>query len=86
MDLFETPLTEAQLTTLLRKLGKGPRELLRKKDPAYLAERLASREPSDAELVALMARHPGLIERPIVVRGRRAVVARPPEKIETLLE
>jgi arsenate reductase (glutaredoxin) len=85
VDLFKTPLTAAQIGELCRKLGVPPREILRKNDPAYEAHGLASGRHSDAELLALMADNPGLIQRPIVVKGDRAVLARPVEELERLL-
>ena len=74
-----------QLRGLVRMLGVSPREILRTKDSAYEEFGLASGKQSDAELLELMAKHPGLIQRPIVVRGKKAVVARPVEQIEKLL-
>lgn len=85
MNLFETPPTAAELGELCRKLGVSPREILRTKDPAYDEHRLATAKLSDAKLLTLMAAHPGLIQRPIVVSGKRAVVARPVEAIDSLL-
>ena len=70
----------------MKTLGVEPREILRTKDPAYEELGLASGEHSAAQLLELMARNPGLIQRPIVVRGRKAVVARPVEKIDELLD
>lgn len=67
-------------------LGVTPREILRTKDPAYAELGLESGKQSDAELLALMSKHPGLIQRPIVVRGKKAVIARPIEKIDALLK
>lgn len=67
------------------KLGVPPREILRTKDPAYESLGLASGRHSDAELLELMATHPGLIQRPIAVAGKKAVVARPVESLETLI-
>jgi len=67
-------------------LGVAPREILRTKDPAYAELGLDSGRHSDAQLIALMAKHPGLIQRPIVVRGKKAVIARPVESIGTLLK
>ena len=67
-------------------LRVSPREILRKKDPLYEELGLDSGRHSDAQLLELMSKHPGLIQRPIVVRGKRAVVARPVESIETLLK
>jgi arsenate reductase len=86
VDLFKASLTAKQLGDLVRKLGVSPREILRKKDPAYEAHDLGSGRHSDAQLLELMARNPGLIQRPIVVRGDRAVVARPPEAVAGLLD
>ncbi len=86
MNIFKTPPTAAELKELCRKLGVTPRELLRKKDPAYEENGLGSGRHSDAGILELMAAHPGLIQRPIVVKGARAVVARPVEAIATLLD
>ncbi len=84
--MTKTPLTLEQLRALVRLLGVSPRVILRTKDPAYAELGLESGEHSDAQLLELMSKHPGLIQRPIVVRGKRAVVARPIQKIETLLK
>ena len=85
INYFETRLTEADLRSLLKKLGLSPREILRQDEP--LAKRLGigKKEFSDDELIALMVKHPDLIQRPIVVHGDKAVLGRPPENIEKLL-
>ncbi len=85
VDLFKAPPSAAQLAELCRKLGVSPREILRKKDPAYAAHGLDAAKLGDAKLLALMAANPGLIQRPIVVKGRKAVLARPVEAIEELI-
>ncbi len=69
---------------MCKKLGVSPRQILRKKDPAYEAHDLGSGKHSDAQLLKLMAENPGLIERPIAVKGGRAVVGRPVEAIGAL--
>ncbi|MEA2277567.1 MAG: hypothetical protein QOC78_2527 [Solirubrobacteraceae bacterium] len=84
VDYHVTGLTEDDIRELARKAGVGPRELLRTREPVH-AELVAGRDLSDDELVALMARHPQLVERPIVVRGDRAVLARPVERVLELL-
>ncbi|HET8672157.1 MAG TPA: ArsC/Spx/MgsR family protein, partial [Thermoleophilaceae bacterium] len=61
-------------------------EVLRKKEPVYKDLGLDQREVSDDELIALMAEHPQLLQRPIVERGDRAVLARPPERVLELLD
>lgn len=85
VDIFKTPLTAPQIRDLCRKLGVGPRQILRANDPAYQEHDLGSGRHSDDELYALMAANPGLIQRPIVVQGDEAVVARPIEAMEKLL-
>jgi arsenate reductase len=84
VDYHVTGLTEAEIRDLLAKAGAAPREVLRTREPAH-AERVAGRDLSDDELIAVMARHPELVQRPIVVRGDRAVLARPVERVLELL-
>lgn len=81
---LEEPPTRAELAELRRKLGLAPGEWIRKGEAEYAAARLDARSPEGALLDA-MAKHPVLIERPIVVRGDRAVVGRPPERVIELL-
>jgi arsenate reductase len=85
VDIMETPPTPELLRDLLRALGLKPGDILRKKDPAYTQLGLEGGRHTDLQLIELMAKHPGLIQRPIVVRGKKAVVARPVEAIATLL-
>lgn len=80
-----TGLTEPQLRDLLRKLGTGPREVLRTREPLVQELGLEGPEISDDELIAEMVAHPVLVQRPIVVRGDRAVLARPVERVLELL-
>lgn len=82
---LETPPDAAGLRDLLAKLGKTPAELLRKGEAEYRELGLGAGS-SDEELLAAMAGHPKLIERPIVVRGERAVLGRPPENVLALLD
>lgn len=82
-DYVADPLSESEIRALLDTLGMRPREALRKRDPAW--RELDLDENDDDAVIAAMARHPGLFERPIAVRGERAVVARPPERVRELL-
>jgi arsenate reductase len=81
---LDEPLDRAELAELRRRLGRAPAEWIRSGEPAYREAGL-SPGSSEAELLDAMARHPILIERPILVRGRRAVVGRPPERVLELL-
>lgn len=82
---LETPPSPAELRELLRMLGVGARGLLRTGEAEYAA--LGLNDPSLGEdaLIAAMAAHPKLIERPVFVHGGRAVIGRPPEKVLDLL-
>jgi len=66
-------------------MGIKPRELLRTSEAIYRELGLGKKELSDDELISLMVKHPDLIQRPIVERGNRAVLGRPPEDIKSLL-
>lgn len=85
VNYYETPLTEDSLGELINKLGITPRELLRKDEAIYRELELGRREVADDELIRLMVEHPDLMQRPIVVRGDRAVLARPVEILDSLL-
>jgi arsenate reductase len=80
------PLPEEKIRELLRKAGVGPREVLRTKEPEYAELGLADPSVSDDDLIAAMVEHPPLLQRPIVERGDRAVLARPPERVLELLD
>ncbi len=82
-DYRKEPLSEAEIRDVLASLGSSPRDLLRRRDRA--AAELTGEE-SDAELIAAMAKHPTLLQRPIGVLGNRAAVGRPPESLLDLLE
>lgn len=85
VDYHVTGLAEPEIRELLRKLGGRPRDVLRERAPVY-AERVAGRNLGDDELIALMVEHPELLQRPIVVRGDRAILARPVERVLELLD
>jgi arsenate reductase len=79
---LDEPPTRAQLEEVLAKLGTDdPRVLVRTGEPEYVGLEEAGRD----ELLDALTHHPRLIERPVVVRGDRAVVARPPERLLELL-
>ena len=86
VDYHVEPLPEEKIRSLLEKAGVGPAEVLRVKEPIYASLALAERDVSDDELIALMAEHPELLQRPIVERGDRAVLARPVERALELLD
>jgi arsenate reductase len=76
-------LSENELKQLLHSAGLKPQDALRTNEPAY-REHVAGRNLSDEKLLRVMAEHPELIQRPIVVRGNKAVLARPVENLAKL--
>ncbi|WP_295800322.1 arsenate reductase (glutaredoxin) [uncultured Microbulbifer sp.] len=82
---LETPPDSATLKALLQKLGISARDLLRKGEDEFKALDLKDPSLSEDQLIDAMHAHPRLIERPIVVKGDRAVLGRPPENVLELL-
>jgi arsenate reductase len=77
--------TREDLEDVLVKLGTNdPREIIRTKEPEY--KELGLGEASRDELLDAMVSHPILIQRPIVIHGDKAVVARPPERLLALFD
>lgn len=78
---LEAPPTAAELERVLAALGIEPRRLVRRGEAIFAELGLDGPGTTPAQLIAAMVVHPILIERPIVLRGDRAVIARPPERI-----
>jgi arsenate reductase len=85
VDYYLEPIPKAKLRELLEKMGIGARQLLRVKEPAYKTLGLADRELTDDQLVDAMVAHPDLIQRPIVEKGDRAILARPADLVKQIL-
>jgi arsenate reductase len=81
---LDEPLSVDELRGIVELLGVRPIDIVRRGEPQYAALRLSDTTPDD-EVLRAMAEHPILIERPIVVRGGRAVVGRPPETVQDIL-
>ena len=83
-EYLHDPLSIDELRRIVQLLGVRPIDIVRRGEPQYAALGLGDATPDD-EVLRAMAEHPILIERPIVVRGGRAVVGRPPEKVREIL-
>ena len=85
VDYYLDPIPRTKLLELLHKMRLKPRDLLRTKEAIYKTLKLGERELSDADIVDLMVEHPDLIQRPIVEKGARAILARPAERLKEIL-
>jgi len=85
VDYYTDPIPKTKLKELLKKMGISARELLRTKEDIYKKLKLADRDLSDGEIIDLMVKHPDLIQRPIVEKGNRAILARPAERLKQFL-
>jgi arsenate reductase (glutaredoxin) len=84
VEYLKHPPTIAELSAIVDKLGIEPEQLVRKGEDVYKSK-YAGKKMSGAQWIEAMVRDPILIERPIVVRGNRAVIGRPPENVQQLL-
>jgi arsenate reductase (glutaredoxin) len=85
VNYYEKPFTKVQLKALLKKAGLSPKDVLRTKEEIYKDLGLAKKNLSEDELLDVMIKHPDLIQRPIVEKGDRAILARPAETVKQLL-
>ena len=85
VDYYLDPIPKKKLVELLRKMGMPARDLLRKNEAIYKRLKLGEREMTEGELVDLMVQNPDLIQRPIVEKGSRAILARPATRLEEIL-
>lgn len=85
VNYYETPFTKAQFKDLLKRAGLKPKDILRTKEDIYKKLKLAERILSDDELIDLMLKHPDLIQRPLVQKGEKVLLARPAETVQEFL-
>jgi arsenate reductase len=85
VNYYIEPLTKKKLVELLGKMKLKPRDILRTSEPIYRELGLGKGDFTDDQIVSLMVKHPDLIQRPIVERGKRAVLGRPTENVKELL-
>ncbi len=83
---LENPPTVVEISRVLDLLGIAPRELMRGGEAAYTENNLDADDLDDDTLIAAMAAEPILIERPVVIRGQRARLGRPPERVRELFD
>ena len=85
INYYEQPFTKAHLKGLLKQAGLSAKDILRTKEDIYKELGLAKKQqvPED-ELIDLMLKHPDLIQRPLVEKGEKVILARPAETVKRL--
>ena len=79
-----TPPNVNELNNICKSLGKRPEEVIRKGEREYKELKIKNIDKDDDLLIA-MVKHPKLIERPIVIRGEKGIIGRPPENVLKLI-
>ena len=85
VEYLKDPPSAGAIRAVLKEMGIGPRELLRRRGTPYDDLGLDKPKWTDAELIAAMAKHPILIERPVVRTGKGARLCRPPDRLKDIL-
>mgnify|MGYP001440522487 CR=1 FL=1 len=85
INYYEQPFTKSRLKALLKKAGLMAREVVRTKEDLYKSLKLSAATLTDDQVLDLMVLHPDLIQRPLVEKGDKALLARPAETITKLL-
>jgi len=75
-DFFKDPLSETELKKIVKMSGKKPSELLRKRDKMYKELDLENKKKTDAQIIKLMVKYPGLILRPIIITKNKAYIGK----------
>jgi len=82
---LENPPSTEEIASILQKLGLDPRDVIRKGEEEYKRLNLKDQSLTENELIAFMSENPKLIERPIVIKGNKAVIGRPPENVLSII-
>lgn len=85
VEYLKTPPTQKELKELLKMLGMKASELVRKGEPTF-KENFVDKKMTEAQWLKALAENPILIERPIIVKGNKAIIGRPPEKVLEFLK
>jgi arsenate reductase len=85
IDYLKKPPSEKELIDLLKKLALPAEEIVRKGESLY-KDQFANKKMSEKQWVKILVKHPILIERPIIVKGSKAIIGRPTEKVVEFLK
>ncbi len=85
IDYLDSPPSENELSEIIKKLNISVHDLVRKNEKIYKVVTEKNPEPTDSQLIQAMVANPILIQRPIVIKGEKAVIGRPPENVLEIL-
>ncbi len=85
IEYLKTPLNQTQIKALLKKLNLKAEEIVRKSEPLF-KEKFASKKLTEAQWIKTLSENPILIERPILVKGDKAIIGRPVERVVDILK
>ena len=85
IDYINSPPSQSELQSLADKMGIRAKDFIRSRESEYKEFNLKTQLDDDNKLFKYMSENPKLIERPIIVKGDRAVLGRPPEKVEEFI-
>ncbi|MFV1993164.1 MAG: arsenate reductase (glutaredoxin) [Acidiferrobacterales bacterium] len=85
IDYLSSPPSENELSEIIKKLNISVHDLVRKNEKIYKVITEKNPAPTDSQLIQAMATNPILIQRPIVIKGEKAVIGRPPENVLEIL-
>jgi arsenate reductase len=81
IEYLDTPPSKGEISQIIDKLGVAPIDLLRTTEKAYIEAKYQADLMSDEEIIEAIAKHPSLLQRPIVIYGNKAIIGRPPIKV-----
>ncbi|HYK76854.1 MAG TPA: arsenate reductase (glutaredoxin) [Daejeonella sp.] len=85
IEYLKTPPSQAELKNLLKMLGMKAEDIVRKNEPLF-KEKYQGKSFSEDEWIRILSENPVLIQRPIIVKGNKAVIGRSEEQIQEILE
>src|SRR4051794_32671604 len=85
VEYLKTPPDQKEIKALLKMLGMKAEEIVRKGEPIY-KEKFEGKKLTEAQWIKALAQNPILIERPIIVKGNKAIIGRPPERVLEFLK
>lgn len=85
IEYLKTPPTSAEIKDILMKLHLKPQDIIRTTEEIY-KKKFAKKKFTDDEWIQVMIENPSLIQRPIIIKGTKAVIGRSPEQLETILK